>query len=420
MTAKLSRSFFFGLATAAVAAAFSGSALAQDGDYTAPPAVPTQEEIQRQKDEEARLLAESPSYVPLDVDFRIGVVGDFEQRIELETGVQTQIKSPLILIDPRTGSTGVYAKNFPARIVANSPNGNWVIGISASAAVEGSSGSRMKECAVSLNLTDDSSDAIKMIAEFPLHSSFQALFPHNDNDVIYYCVNEPGAENTITRFNLDTREAKPVPADGNRFNLYGLTRRDPLGMWISDAMSEPALQIADLIDIQSGGMLRSVSFPGVQQVLAKPDGTALLGVVSNRAESSLGYYTLADGHFNQVPKLVLTRPTFKWTHNNLAIVAKESTTTRDRFLWIDVATGEAREVFSGYFKTSYWDISPNDDCLVFITDNSETPLVFVVPLDSRQTTVNRIRLTDVTNVSWIGCLNTPSGGGSWWERLLPF
>lgn len=389
------------------------TALAQDAQETPeqqPPVdMPSLEEVAQ---EGSRI----PDYVPLDVDFRIGVVGDFTKELVLETGTQKQIKSPLILIDPRTGQPGVYAKNFPARIVANSQNGAWVIGVAPSTAVEGSSGSRTKECAVSLKLTDGS---IKMIEEFPLHSSFQALFAPNDNNLIYYCVNEPGAENIIYRYHLNDQTKEAVPAEGNRFYLYGLLWEDPRAIWASDPLYTPDCPLLDLIALQTGEVLQSVPFPGATEILARPNGQTLLAIVSSSAEASLGFYDVSQRSFNQVPGLVLTRPIVRWAHNSFAVIAKESTATRDRFLWVDLATGEARELFSGYFKVSYWDISPNDDALVFMTGSSESPVLFVVPLTPDQTTVNRIPLLDVTNVSWIGCLNPPSSDG-WLERLLPF
>jgi len=387
------------------------SAAAQDEQTPppAPPAVPSLEQIAQEKQQ-------LPDYVPLDVNFRIGIVGDFKKELKLETGTTTQIKSPLILIDPRTGKPGVYAKNFPARIVGSSRNGVWVVGITPSGAVEGSSGSRSKECAVSLNLNDSS---IKMIAEFPTHSNFQALFAPTDNKVIYYCINEPGAENAITRYDLQTQKAEPLPAEGNRFYLFGLTQRQPGGVWASDPLSTKELPILDLYDLQTGAVLQSVSFPGVSEVVAQPSGDNLLALVSSGAEASLGYYSTADSTFHQVPKLVLTRPSVKWLRTGMTVIAKESTVTQDRFLSVDLATGEARELFSGMFKVAYWDISPNDDALVFIIDSPDAPILFVVPLDPKQTTVNRIRLVDVTNISWIGCLNPPSGG-SWLDRIMPF
>jgi len=143
-------------------------------------------------------------------------------------------------------------------------------------------------------------------------------------------------------------------------------------------------------------------------------------MVSNSAEASIGYYQFADESFNQVPNLVLTRPTFKWANHSMAIIAKESTSTRDRFLWIDLESGNIRELCSGYFKISFWDISPDDDALVFIVDSDKDPLLYVVPLDPSLTAINRIRLRDVSNVSWIGCLNPPGGSGSWLDNLLPF
>ncbi len=54
-----------------------------------------------------------------------------------------------------------------------------------------------------------------------------------------------------------------------------------------------------------------------------------------------------------------------------------------------VETGEIREIFSGYFKVGPWDISPDDDALVFVTDSDEDPVIFVVPLKSRSNRLGR-------------------------------
>jgi hypothetical protein len=94
--------------------------------------------------------------------------------------------------------------------------------------------------------------------------------------------------------------------------------------------------------------------------------------------------------------------------------------TRDRFLWVDLDSATERELFSAYFKVAAWDIAHNDDALVFVSDAPEDPVLFVLPLDPQIDVLNRIRLTDVTNITWLGCLNPPPAGGSWLERLLPF
>ncbi len=403
-----------GLITPAVAQQEPGSASpGADQGGTQLPDIPTAEEVLR--DKQAAILP----YTPLQMNFRIGIIGNHEVQIETTVGMQKQVKNPLILFDPANGSPNVYAKNFPARIVAVAPNGSWVIGVVPSASVEHSSGSTNKECAVSLNLVRDE---IKLIAEFPLHSNFQGLFAPDNNDTLYYCVNEPGAVNSIIKYNLGDQKSEVIPADGNRFFMYGMRTAAPRGIWVQDPQAQtdyPSLQLVDLVKGQS---LASVDLPGAHDVYLRPGGESLLAAVLSGAEASVGYYMLADKSFHQVPQLVLTRPSFRWAHNSIAVIAKESTSTRDRFLWIDLSTGEARELFSGYFKVDYWDISPKDEALVFITDAKSAPVLFVVPLDPQLNVVNRIQLKDVTNVSWMGCLNPPPSGsrGSWLERLLPF
>ena len=85
-------------------------------DETAPPPeLPTLEEVQA-----GRAVVED--FIPTDYQFRIGVVGKFTVEMETATGPLEQIKTPLILINPANGAIGVYAKNFPARILANSLN----------------------------------------------------------------------------------------------------------------------------------------------------------------------------------------------------------------------------------------------------------------------------------------------------------
>jgi hypothetical protein len=160
----------------------------------------------------------------------------------------------------------------------------------------------------------------------------------------------------------------------------------------------------------------------VGQVIASPDGNTLLAIVNRAAEASLGYYDALDGSFHQVPNLVLTRPSVKWLHGTRRIVAKETTSVRDRFLLIDLQDNSVSELFSGFFKSSqWWDISPADDALVFITETPQDPFVFVVPIDGAASVTNRIPLPGVSNITWIGCISPPrKGGGSWLDKLLPF
>jgi len=396
-----------------LALATTQSATAQDTqpeDIPPMPEIPTLEEVQAGG-------AEIEEFIPVDFSFRIGVVGEFQNVIETESGTRTQIKSPLILIDPSTGAIGVYAKDFPARIVANSSRGNWVVGIAASTDVEGSSGRRDRECAVSLDLLEDEA---RLVEEFPLHSQYQAFFSPSDENVIYYCVNEPAAVNQITRYHLADEEKEVVPTEGNRFYMYGLKQRDPRGTWIEDPFSMADYPVLSLIDLESGESLRTIPFRGCAEVIASPDGNLLLAVVRASAEASLGYYQYSDNTFHQVSDLVFTLPEIKWTHRSRAVIVKESTATLDRLLWVDLDTNETRELFSAYFKIALWDISPDDDALVFITTAEDNPILFVVPIDPEIDVINRIRLRGVTNISWVGCLYPPTTGGTWWERLLPF
>ena len=73
-----------------------------------PPKIPSLEEVQTGK-------AAIAQYIPMDYSFQIGVIGTFVKEISTETGSVSQVKSPLILINPANGGIGVYAKNFPAR-----------------------------------------------------------------------------------------------------------------------------------------------------------------------------------------------------------------------------------------------------------------------------------------------------------------
>jgi len=376
----------------------------------APPTIPSLESVRAQKEAEE-------NYIPLDLHFRIGLVGDHPIELQTTTGPQLQIKTPLILIDPATGEKKKYAENFPTRVVASSPNGVWVVGIAPSAGVEGSSGSRDKECAVSLNLDEGK---IRLIVEFPRFSSFQALFAPSSSEEIYYCANEPGAVNQIVRYNLASAKVEPLPAEGNRFYLYGLKTSQPQGIWVQDPMRTDEYPVLCLLDMARGDVLSTVEFPGARDVFARPGGDTLVAEVMNGAEGSLGYYDTTDQSFHQVPQLVLTRPSLKWAHKSLAVVAKETTTARDRFLWIDLASGTVRELFSAYFKVAFWDISPDDDALVFVTDSRDSPVVFVIPTDPKVGVINRIPLHDVRNVSWLGCLYPAPQRGSWLQRLMPF
>jgi hypothetical protein len=387
------------------------TAAQESADPPPPPDMPALEDVLEGKADSI------PEFVPTEFKFRIGVIGEYAKEVPTAAGEQIQIKTPLVLINPSNGDIGVYAKNFPARIITSAPDGSWVVGVAPSGSVEGSSGSRNRECAVGLNMDDG---MIKTIEEFPIFSKFQAFFAPKSSKEIYYCTNEPAAVNKITRFNLKNEEATLFEAEGNRFYLYGLKPADPPALWIEDPASTADYPVLNLIALEDGAELSHVEFPGARQVLTRKDGKALLAIVESGAEAGLGYYLHDDETYHQVPELVLTRPTIKWTNHSLAVIAKESTTTRDRFLWIDLATGEARELCSGYFKITHWDISPDDDALVFIVSGGGSdPVLYVVPLEPGAQVVNRIRLSGVSEVSWIGCLTTPSRGG-WLKSLLPF
>lgn len=389
------------------------------------PGIPSIDQVLQSKGGQATVR----NYVPLDLDFRVGLIGDFEEKVEAYDGATTtNTKSPLILLDPSTGSIKVHARNFPAEIIANSDNGIWVIGIAPSAAVEGTSGSSNKQAAVSLNM---STGEIKLITEFPIHSNFQALFLNNEKDTVLYCVNEPGAVNQIIKYNLDTRAGTPLPAEGNRFFMYGLRQNQgtPTGIWVKDPRSIEPYPVVSQLDLKTGSQVDHVEFPGTTEVMARPDGSTLLASIVDRSEASLGYYETSTHDFRQIEDLVFTRPQIKWTHKHDAVIVKETTSTKDRFVWVDLQTGKARELFSAIFTIGAWDVSPNDDALVFIANAKTNPVLFVLPLGDDARTVNRIKLNDMTGVTWLGCLNTPlgdtsgKGGGKgpmkWLDRLIP-
>ena len=387
---------------------------AQEGTETDEntPRIPTLEEVQSGK-------AAIAQYIPMDYSFQIGIVGTFLKEVITETGSVSMIKSPLILINPANGGIGVYAKNFPARIVASSRNGDWVVGIAPSSKVEESSGSRYREAAVSLNLKEGD---INLISEFPLHSNFQAVFDNKDENVVYYCVNEPAEVNKIVGLNLKNEEQGKIPAEGNRFMLYGMHPEKDPQMWISDPLSTRSYPVLTLLNMKDGTTGRKVEFPGADTVIVSPDGNHVLVSVSQGAESSIGYYDFEDASFHQVPGIVLVKPSYKWVREGMQVIVRESTSTEDRFQLIDLETGESRVLFSAKFKVGFWDISPQNDALVFVTESNQDPTLFVVPLDPQLKTINRIMLSGVSDITWLGCLSTPpkKSGGGWLENLLPF
>lgn len=376
------------------------------------PRIPTLEEVQSGK-------AAIAQYIPMNFNFQIGIVGTFQKEVTTETGSVALIKSPLILINPSNGGIGVYAKNFPARIVASSRNGDWVVGIAPSSQVESSSGSRYREAAVSLNLKEGN---VELISEFPLHSKFQAVFDYKDENVVYYCVNEPAEVNKIVGYNLKNDEKGNIPGEGNRFTLYGMRPEKVPTMWINDPLSTRNYPVLTLLNMKDGTTSRKVEFPGADSVIVSPDGNYVLVSVSQGAETSLGYYSLEDGSFHQVPGLVLVKPSFKWASEGLQVIVKESSTVEDRFQLLDLASGTGRVLFSAKFKVSFWDISPDNDAIVFVTESNHDPTLFVIPLDPQEKAINRIMLSGVTDITWLGCLSTPpkKSGRGWLENLLPF
>jgi hypothetical protein len=397
-----------------------GLAAAQEppADSTTPPAVPTPEEIKQQKQEEQPQIAVTPR----QYNFRIGVIGDYEQQVESAGGTRVQVKSPLVLYNPGTNTRAKFVENMPGRVVAVSSSGRWIVAIAASVAVEGSSGAKDKECAVSIFLPGDEPKP-KLLREFPKYSDFRAQFSPNDDNVVYYCVNEPAKENQIIRYNLESEAGTTVNADGNRFYLYGVKTQVPYGIWTEDPNSLLGYPVLTLLGLDGGEVLSSVRFPGSTHVVVRPGGMEILALVQESAETSLGYYEYGTGTFHQVPGLVLTRPEVKWLSTRNAVIAKESTVSHDRFLYIDLNTGATSELYSGYSKIKQWDIAPNDEALVFMPDATGNPDIYVLPLDTpagEAAVINRLQVTDLKNISWMGCLVQPSSSQSWIDRLWPF
>jgi hypothetical protein len=396
----------------------TAAAQTQTGDAAQPPAVPTPEEVRAQK------AADKPATptAARQYNFRIGVIGDYEQEVETSAGTRVQVKSPLVLYNPSTNDRAKFVENMPGRVVAVSPSGRWIVAIAASAAVEGSSGAKDKECAVSVFLPGEEPRP-KLLREFPKHSDFRAQFAPNDDNVVYYCVNEPAKENQIIRYNLESDEGSTIPADGNRFYLDGVKTQQPFGIWTIDPNSFQPFPVMTLLGLDGGEVLSTVRFPGSDKVVVRPGGMQVLAMIQDGAETSLGYYDNTNGTFHQVPKLVLTHPEVKWLTQRNAIIAKESTVSQDRFLLVDLATGAATELYSSYSKVNQWDIAPNDEALVFMPDSTGNPDIYVLPLDTpagQETVINRLQVTDLKNISWMGCLVQPSSRQSWMDRLWPF
>ena len=251
------------------------------------PVIPSVDEIEAQPEQ---------PFVATDFRFKIAVVGDYASELNTTTGVHEQIKTPLFLLDPSTGGTEMYARNFPAKIIDSSDNGSWVIGIAPSSAVEGSSGNKDRECSVSLNLQENS---IKLIKEFPRHSNFQALFLPDDNDTIYFSVNEPAVENKIIRYELTSREESVVNVEGNRFYLYGYKLAEPRGLWVQDPLSLKHYPVVLLLDPENAAVGGRVEFPGSSEIISSPDGNMILAIVNRAAEASIGYYDALNSSFTR-------------------------------------------------------------------------------------------------------------------------
>ncbi len=360
-------------------------------------------------------------YVPVDYKFRIGLICDFKEQLDVQDadGNPTfEKKSPFLLIDPRTGGYKVGKDNFPARVLANSEDGKWVVAVAPSSSVEGTSGATNKEAAISLNLP---TGQVRLIQEFPLHSNFQAYFAAGSSSKIFYCVNEPGVENQIISYTLESKKEEVIPAEGNRFQIYGIRNAKPKGIWVQDPLTLATYPVASLLDLK-GKQLDRVEFPGTSELYAQPSGAALLCTVMDRAEASFGYYKTDDRTFHQVPGLVLTRPVLKWARKSNAVLAKESAVTQDRFVWIDLDTNTATEILTVKYKVKFWDISPQDDALVIVADSINDPVLTVVPLgpDAKTKPVNSIKLKGISNLQWVGCLYAfNTGGGSWFEKFFP-
>jgi len=384
---------------------------APESDHMDPmaPAIPTLEEISTGS-------TSIENFVPMDFDFRIGVIGDFNSITTVDEVEHSKIYTPFIMIDPRTGRTSVQAKNFPARVVANSPDGRWAVAIAPSSAVEGTSGSASKEAAVLLNVQ---TGEITLIQEFPLHSNFQALFTRQDSESFYYCSNEPGAINQLVKYNIERLEGKPVPVEGNRFYMYGIREQQPLSIWVRDPLSTESYPVLSLIDLQNGSKLAEAAFPSANEVIAQPGGAVLMSAVRDTRQASIAYYETQEQRLHQVQGLVFDRPSFKWLNNGLEIIAKENSAVSDRFVRVNLVTGEKTELFDARFKISLWDVSDDDKALIFITDGKVAPMLFVLSLDPSKPGMNRIKLRDMSDIRWIGCLYPFSEGGGLLDRLLP-
>lgn len=392
----------------------AGSSRAQDGDAPSPsgdaPVLPTIEEIIAGK-------ASVDGFEPMNFDFRIGVVGDFDEQVKTDDGTRTQVKTPLVTIDPRSGRTSVRAINFPARIVASSPDGRWVIAIAPSASIEGTSGSSSKEAAVSLNLERGE---IALVREFPLHSNFQAIFAPNESDSVYYCVNEPGAVNQLERYDLNTRQATLLPAEGNRFYIYSFSPEPSPSLWVRDPGTVSDYPVLSLIDLKTGFQLASARFPSAADVFGQPGGRAFLTTVREQNKSSIAYYSTEQRALKAVSGLVLNRPSIHWLTSEPAVIIKESLDVRDRIIKVGLESGTVTELFSGPFKIGGWDVSPDDKAVVFTNDTKLEPTLFVLSLDPQQPGMNKIRMFGLRNLRWVGCLYPFSEGGGFLDKLLKF
>jgi hypothetical protein len=396
-------------------------------DDSAPPDIPSVEEIEISKLEET--LEEQEAEIekledlqagryPTNYSFAIGLIGEYTESQITPTGKIEVDKYPLILMNPNNAyEMAVYAKNFPARIIANSPNGEWLVGVAPSVAVERSSGSRKRETAVGINLSEN---RFEIIEEFALFSDFDAYFSPNDDNLLFYSVNEPGVVNNIQAYNLKSKERSTVRAEGNRFYLHGLYQEDPLGIWFDDPFSVARHPVTKLIELNTGNELDRVEFPDADYVVTSPSGAELLVVSQDEAEATIGYYSYENKEYKQIPNLVLVDPEIRWLSDSKTIIVKEDTATRDRFIRVDLESNDVEELWTGYTRVEYWDVSPHDDALVFNLAGGDYLILYILPLTDENETTTRITLGDISRLRWLGCIYPPDSPESWLEEIIPF
>lgn len=401
--------------------------LAVAQDDSTPPDIPSVEEIEIAKLEEK--LEEQEAEIekledlqagryPTSYSFAIGLIGEYMESQITPTGKIEVEKYPLILMNPNNAyEMAVYAKNFPARIIANSPNGEWLVGVAPSVAVERSSGSRKRETAVGINLTEN---RFEIIEEFALFSDFDALFSTDDDNLLFYAVNEPGVVNKIHAYNLKSKERSTVRTEGNRFYLHSLYRNDPQGIWFDDPFAVSSYPVATLIELRTGREMDRVEFPDADYIVSSPSGENLLVVSQNEAEATIGYYSFEHQEYKKIPNLVLVDPEIKWLNNSKTIIVKEDTATRDRFIRVDLESNNVDELWTGYTRVEYWDVSPHDDALVFNLAGGDYLILYILPLTVENQTTTRITLGDISRLRWLGCIYPPDSPESWLEEIISF